>query len=85
VPNFSIWKDNQEQWSATDIDPPLAVVVARTAKDAAESYAADANPDNDSNVIVRDETTGNYFRIELVREWTANYVAVITLEELCAP
>lgn len=83
---FSIWIDHQEQWDASDIDPPNMTVEAKTVQEAAEKFAEDRCYDeSEANVIIRDEETKKYWHVKLVRKWDVDEYFSTSLEELCKP
>ena len=82
--SYSVWHDVQEQWNPDDIDAPALVCQARTALEAAER-CADGSDSNYANFIVRNDETGEYRGIELLRNWTVKTDRSTSLKELCAP
>jgi hypothetical protein len=85
MPSFKVWRDNGEQWDATDADSPNAIIQAANAVVAAELFAERKNEGMDHRmcVIVQDEA-GIFYEIELVHQWTLSRKSTTTLEELCS-
>ncbi len=81
---LSVWYDSQEQWDPEDIDPPALRCTASSYLAAAERLADDSDASY-GTFIVRDETTGVYRSVELVRSWTVKRDAPTTLTELSTP
>jgi len=84
ISRYSVWHDNEEQWDPDAIDPPALQCQARSAQEAAERLADDSD-DSYGTFIVRDEETGTYRHIELVRGWSVKSDQLITLAWLCEP
>lgn len=82
--SFSVWYDNDAQWDPDHFDEPELRCRASTAIAAAEQLA-DASEAKHCHVIVRDDATGVYRQIELVREWMVKWDAETTIEKLSAP
>jgi hypothetical protein len=81
---YSVWYDNEEQWDQDAIDPPALQCQTRSALEAAERLA-DSSDSSYGTFIVRDEETGVYRHIKLVRGWTVKSDQLTTLAWLCEP
>jgi len=81
---YSMWHDMQEQWDPEDIDEPVMQCQARNAIEAAERCADDTD-DNNVNLIVRNDRTGEYRNIELQRSWNVKTDRPTSLKELSEP
>ena len=82
---YSVWLHHEEQWDANDIDPPDLVVEAFSPGDAAEMFAKRRVLDDEIAVVVRDESDGKYYQLELYKVWEVDLFHPTTLEELCSP
>lgn len=84
---YSVWRDRGEQWDADDIDPPAITSTAESFADAAEFYlnCCLGESDGDVTLIVRNNASGEYRRIESARSWRLKSEEKTSLEELCEP
>jgi hypothetical protein len=83
MPKFAVWEaylDNK--WSDDEHENPDMVVEAKNPTDAAEVYAERSHNSDEIAVIVREESSGNYFEIELIKTWDCDMYKPTTLAEL---
>lgn len=83
---YAIWQSHEEQWDANDLDPPRAIIEASNPQVAAEIFAEQQLlGDNEAALVIRDESSGSYFEIELIKRWDIDLFKPTTLNDLCAP
>lgn len=84
---FSVWRDRGEQWDADDIDPPALTSTAESFADAASLYLNGSLKESGDSVtlIVRNNASGEYRRIEVERSWRQRSEEKTSLDELCEP
>ncbi len=81
---YSVWYETMEQWDPDDIDEPVRVCEASGFIHAAEMVADDTDHDH-VVLIVRDDLSGVYRHIELVRGWELKSNQLTSLDELSEP
>lgn len=83
---YSVWTDYEEQWEMDDLPPPEDTVTAFSAESAAEKFAnRHGFGETDMCLIVRDDATEQYFKIEVTQTWECVGADQTTLAELCDP
>jgi hypothetical protein len=82
MPKYKVWRDNGEEWDQNVIDPHK-LIEARNQDEAAEIFADRYNEGMDNTVIciVQDEF-GQYYQIDVAKEWRVRSRLNTTIEEL---
>lgn len=82
---YIVWEAHLEKWNKDDLPKPDATVDAKDPEDAAKQFSDRSHFSEEAAVIVRDEKTGSYYEIEMIKAWELDVYNLVTLDELCEP
>jgi hypothetical protein len=82
--SYSVWRDYQEQWDLEDVPDPDYQCRAIDHAAAASDYAEDCEASS-GEFIVRDDESGTFRQVELVRSWEVRRDVPTSLAELSEP
>lgn len=83
--SYTIWLDYEGRWwDPQDPPEPEGTVEAFSPAHAAERYAEEFGSRWDDEVyyVVRENSSGKYFRASVVREWNVNEFEPVVLDDL---